>query len=66
VMLADGTILSRSPLHREWSHTYDVPYRRVPSATFYQRLGYRLVPAILILAIGTLLAMGRRGRPGVF
>jgi apolipoprotein N-acyltransferase len=65
VMLADGTILDRSPLHREWSHTYDVPCRKEPPTTFYQAYGYRLVPAILILAMGTLLAMGRRGRPGV-
>jgi apolipoprotein N-acyltransferase len=65
VMLADGTILSRSPLHREWSHTYDVPYRKDPPTTFYQAYGYRLVPAILILAVGTLLGMGRKGRPEV-
>jgi len=61
VMLSDGTILDRSPLHREWSRTYDVPYRKEPPRTFYQAYGYRLVPAILLLAPGILLATGRRG-----
>jgi apolipoprotein N-acyltransferase len=64
VMLADGTLLERSPLHWEGSHTYDVPYRKDPSSTVYQSYGYRLVPAILLLAPGILLAMGRRGRKG--
>ena len=61
-MLADGTILDRSPLHREWFHTSDVPYRKDPPPTFYQVYGYRLVPAFLVLAVGVLLAIGwRRG-----
>jgi apolipoprotein N-acyltransferase len=33
VMLASGTILDRSPLHREWFHGYDVPYRKEPPPT---------------------------------
>jgi apolipoprotein N-acyltransferase len=65
VMLADGTILERSPLHREWSHRFDVPYRKDPPPTFYQLYGYRLVPAILIFTVGILLTTGRRGRQGV-
>jgi apolipoprotein N-acyltransferase len=65
VMLADGTILERSPLHREWFHRYDVPFRKDPPPTFYQLYGYRLVPAILILAVGSLMTTGRRGRQGV-
>ena len=64
VMLADGTILNRSPLHREWFHTFDVPYRKNPPPTFYQAYGYGFVPAILLLAAGILLAMGRRERQG--
>jgi apolipoprotein N-acyltransferase len=62
VMVADGTILDRSPLHREWFHAYDVPYRKVPPTTFYQACGYRLIPAILALAAGILLATGWRGK----
>jgi apolipoprotein N-acyltransferase len=62
-MLADGKILDRSPLHREWFHAFDVSYRKDPPPTFYQVYGYRLVPASLILAVGILLAVGlRRGR----
>jgi apolipoprotein N-acyltransferase len=64
VMLADGTILTRSPLHREWFHRYDVPYRQDPTPTFYQRYGYWLVPVVLFLTTGILLAMGRRERQG--
>jgi apolipoprotein N-acyltransferase len=60
VMLADGTMLARSPLRAEWTHMYDIPYRKDPSPTFYQKHGWRLVPAILLLAPGFLLAMGRR------
>ncbi len=64
VMLADGTILTRSPLHREWFQRYDVPYRQDPTPTFYQRYGYWLVPVVLFLTTGILLAMGRRERQG--
>lgn len=62
VMLADGTILDRSPLHREWFHAYDIPYRRVPFPTFYQKYGHLLIPAILLLTAGILLAAGWGGK----
>ncbi|HSM00340.1 MAG TPA: apolipoprotein N-acyltransferase [Candidatus Limnocylindria bacterium] len=65
VMLADGTILDQSPLHREWFHRYDVPYRKDPPPTFYQKYGFLLLPIVLILAVGILLTIGRRGRQGV-
>ena len=64
VMRADGTILDRSSLHREWFHGYDVPYRKEPPPTFYQKYGHLLVPAVLLLTAGILLAMGRRERQG--
>ena len=60
VMLADGTILDRSPLHREWFRTYGVPYRKVPPATFYQRHGYRLVPGVLLLSPAAILLLAWR------
>ncbi|MGB3096660.1 MAG: hypothetical protein WBB46_08025 [Candidatus Deferrimicrobiaceae bacterium] len=63
---ADGTILERSPLHREWSHTFNVPYRKDLPPTFYQAYGYRLVPAVLLLTAGFLLATGRGKRKGAF
>ncbi len=59
VMLADGTILGLSPLHREWVHTFDVPYRKNPPPTFYQRYGYRLVPAFLLLLPAVILLLDR-------
>jgi apolipoprotein N-acyltransferase len=62
VMLSDGTILNRSPLHRKWFHTFEVLYRKDPPPTFYQAYGFRLVPAVLLLAPWILLATGRRGR----
>jgi len=61
VMLSDGTMLARSPLRAEWTHLYEIFYRKDPSPTFYQVHGWRLVPAILLLAPGILLATGRRG-----
>ncbi|HEU5361362.1 MAG TPA: apolipoprotein N-acyltransferase [Candidatus Deferrimicrobiaceae bacterium] len=62
-MLSDGTVLETSPLHRAWLHSFDVAYRKEPTATFFQAYGYRLVPAVLLLApAGILLAAGRRGR----
>jgi apolipoprotein N-acyltransferase len=61
-MRADGTLLDRSPLHAEWTGLYEIPYRKVPSPTFFQEYGYRLVPAILWLAAGIVLAAGRSGR----
>lgn len=59
-MRADGTLLDLSPLHAEWTHNYEIPYRKAPRATFYQEYGYRLVPALLWLAAGVLIATERR------
>jgi apolipoprotein N-acyltransferase len=61
VMLADGTMLARSPLRADWTHLYEIPYRKDPSPTFYQVHGRRFVPAILLIAPVILLSMGRRG-----
>jgi apolipoprotein N-acyltransferase len=60
VMLAGGTILGLSPLHREWFHGFDVPYRKDPTPTFYQEYGYRLVPAVLLLLPAAILLLVRR------
>jgi len=62
VMLADGTILERSPLHREWFHTYEIPFRKDPPVTFYQQHGCRIVPALLLLAPPGILLFSRRRR----
>jgi apolipoprotein N-acyltransferase len=60
-MRADGTLLARSPLHAEWTHLYEIPYRKAPPPTFYQEYGFRLVPAVLWLFFLALLAAGRFG-----
>ncbi len=61
-MGADGTLLERSALQEEWTHLYEIPYRKAPHPTFYQEYGFRLVPAALWLAAGIVLAAGRNGR----
>lgn len=63
-MRADGTLLERSPLRAEWTRLYEIPYRKEPRPTFYQRYGFRLVPAALWLTAALLLATGRRGKRG--
>jgi apolipoprotein N-acyltransferase len=63
-MRADGTLLDLSPLHAEWTGLYEIPYRKVPSPTFFQEYGYRLVPAALWLAAAVLIATGWNGRRG--
>jgi apolipoprotein N-acyltransferase len=61
-MGADGTVLTRSPLHEEWTHLYEIPYRKSPAPTFFQEYGIRLVPLLLWLATGAILAAGRTAR----
>lgn len=62
VALASGKILQRSPLHREWSDLYRIPYRLKPTATFYQRWFY-LVPVCLWLSLGVMLVILLMKRP---
>jgi apolipoprotein N-acyltransferase len=59
-MAANGMMLALSPLGAEWTHMYEIPYRKDPVPTFFQAHGWWIVPAILLLAPGILLAMGRR------
>jgi apolipoprotein N-acyltransferase len=63
-MRADGTLLDLSPLHAEWTHLYEIPYRKEPHPTFYQQYGFRLVPLILWLTAAVLIATGWRRRRG--
>jgi len=60
-MRADGTLLEPSPQDVEWAHTYEIPYRKEPLPTFYQRYGFLLEPAVLWLTAGIFIAAGRRG-----
>ncbi len=61
-MRADGTMLDLSPLHTEWTHNYELPFRKEPRPTFYQEYGSWFVPSVLWLTAAILLAAGRRGR----
>jgi apolipoprotein N-acyltransferase len=63
-MRADGTLLDLSPLHTEWTHNYEIPYRIEPRPTFFQEYGRWFVPSVLWLTVAGLLAAGRRGRQG--
>lgn len=40
VIHADGTIPEISPISKEWSRLFEVPYRRNPSPTIFMRWGY--------------------------
>jgi len=54
VILADGTILDKSPISKVWSHTFDVPYSSEPKSTFYSRypnLGLYIKLFILFLIL---------------
>jgi apolipoprotein N-acyltransferase len=63
-MTADGTEMDRSPLQEEWTHLYEIPYRKEPLPTFYQEHGSRLVPAFLWIAAAFLVVTGWRGMRG--
>jgi len=39
VILADGSILDQSPIHEEWTHTFDVSYKKNPEMTFFANFG---------------------------
>lgn len=54
-MLADGTMLQRSPLFEEWSGVFQIPYRENPALTFYTRYGSWLPFVVGALAAFSLL-----------
>ncbi len=58
VMLADGSILNPSPIYKEWYGIYQIPYRKKPEPTTYQRAPWAL-HAVLLLLFG--LVVVRRG-----
>lgn len=62
IALADGTILGLSPVSQEWFHLFDVPYRKDPPVTPFQRWGYWFDWAFLALGLALALLVSRRGR----
>lgn len=61
VILADGTLLERSPLHREWFHLYEIPYSPNPPPTLFMSGGYWFFPLVLLLGL-----IGLIGRERLF
>lgn len=57
VALASGEVLEKSPVYLPWTGIYQVPYRKQPTATFYQGW-FWLVPALCWTALTGLLALG--------
>lgn len=55
-ILADGTILKKSPMDQKWGHIYKIKYSKKPKETFYQRF-FWLLPilstVLLTLILGT-------------
>lgn len=60
VILADGQILERSPLHKEWFYLYHVPYVKNPSKTAFMTWGYWFLPSLMALSLLGLLIRTKR------
>ncbi len=61
VSLANGDVLSLSPLDTSWAGIYAIPYQTKPQATFYQR-HFDLMPGLLWSALVALLGVGLVGK----
>src|SRR5690606_38081816 len=57
VALADGRVLEKSPLEKEWTHVFDVSYFSQPRATLYQQFPW-LMDIVLVVLLGVLLLRG--------
>lgn len=57
-ILANGEILEMSPMGKEWFGQFNVPYRRAPPHTFYERLE----PAWPFLIAAAVFLIGGFGR----
>jgi apolipoprotein N-acyltransferase len=56
-VLANGTILTKSPLHQEWQGVFHIPYRRNPPKTVYTYiepywLGFLVAFVVALFAFG--------------
>ena len=59
VVLADGTVMTESPLHEPWFHLYEIPYLTEAPATAFMSWGYYLIPTLIALALIALMVFGR-------
>lgn len=57
VSLADGRILEKSPLHKEWTGSYHVPYYKNPPVTLYQMFPW-LMDVLFVCLLGLILFRG--------
>ncbi len=60
-ILADGTVLQKSPLFEAWAGQFDVKFQTNAPVTFYSRFGAWL-PAVLLVLVGVILLIGRKKR----
>jgi apolipoprotein N-acyltransferase len=39
-ILADGTVLTESPINKTWAHSFEIKYKKNPSLTLYTKFGH--------------------------
>ena len=54
VVLADGTVLTQSPMHEKWKFLYNVPYLTAAPLTLFSQWGYWF-PYMFLLMLGALI-----------
>ncbi len=59
VIWANGDVQSLSPLQKEWSHLYEIPYISNPQPTPFTGWSYWLMPAALAALLGWIFRRGR-------
>ncbi len=61
-ILASGEVLELSPLQKEWSHLYEIPYVSSPKPTPFVGWGYWLMPAVLLALLVGIVWRGRQSQ----
>ena len=60
-MLADGTLLQKSPYAKEWSGVFKIPFQNNPAHTIYEKFGYAWSWFLALLTV-ILVGFGRNRR----
>ena len=55
-ILADGTVLTESPINQTWAHNFEIKYKKNPALTLYTKFGYMDWIVWLALLIGLVVA----------
>ncbi len=58
VILADGTILEKSPLHEPWSKVYEIKYSPQPANPPFVTYGYYMIPLLLMIILCVIIFVG--------